>query len=155
MKVYLALLSSMLTALLLWYNSDSKVLDSTSVGVPPTPGKGGHRSHVFVRKAHLEKRHKSHVYVKKADLVNIMVNLQHGTVVNEIVNRDKMSPRLTRFIQRGREARQRVLQVVKEKESNMTGTAVTVKTAMRSHTLIYNRIYKSGSASFLCKKFLH
>ena len=154
MRVYLALLSSMLTALLLWYNSDSKVLDSTSVGVPPTPGKGGHRS-VFVRKAHLEKRHKSHVYVKKADLVNIMVNLQHGTVVNEIVNRDKMSPRLTRFIQRGREARQRVLQVVKEKESNMTGTAVTVKTAMRSHTLIYNRIYKSGSASFLCKIFLH
>ena len=150
MTVYIALLFAILTALLLWYNSDSKVLDTRSVGVPPTPGKGRHGSQVFVKK-----RHKSQVYVKKADLVNIMVNLQHGTVVNEIVNRDKMSPRLTRFIQRGREARQRVLQVVKDKESNMTGTAVTVKTAMRSHTLIYNRIYKSGSASFLCKIFLH
>ena len=94
---------------------------------------------------------KSGKLVTKSDLVNIMKNLQRGTIVNEIVNQDRMDPRLRRFLRAGKTLRQKVLQVVKDKDSNKTGTAVAVSLPMKSKTIIYNRIYKSGSASFLCK----
>jgi hypothetical protein len=96
-------------------------------------------------------RKKAGNFVTKSDLVNIMGNLQRGTIQNKIYNRENMSPRLTRFLVGGRKLRQKVLQVLKDKESNKTGTAVAVSSPMKSRTIIYNRIYKSGSASFLCK----
>ena len=96
-------------------------------------------------------RKKAGNFVTRSDLVNIMGNLQRGTIQNQIYNRENMSPRLTRFLVGGRKLRQKVLQVVKDKESNKTGTAVAVSSPMKSRTIIYNRIYKSGSASFLCE----
>ena len=98
-------------------------------------------------------RKKTGNFVTRSDLVNIMGNLQRGTIQNQIYNRENMSPRLTRFLVGGRKLRQKVLQVVKDKESNKTGTAVAVSSPMKSRTIIYNRIYKSGSASFLCKRY--
>ena len=96
-------------------------------------------------------RKKTGNFVTRSDLVNIMGNLQRGTIQNQIYNRENMSPRLTRFLVGGRKLRQRVLQVVKDKDSNTTGTAVAVSSPMKSKTIIYNRINKSGSGSFACK----
>ena len=112
-------------------------------------------SHQFkgaVKTVRTEKfRKKAGNFVTRSDLLNIMFNLHRGTVRNQIYNREKMSPRLTRFLVGGRKLRQRVLQVVKDKDSNKTGTAVAVSSPMKSKTIIYNRINKSGSGSFACK----
>ena len=89
--------------------------------------------------------------LSRDDLVNIMANLQHGTVRNIMVNRDKINLEIMRFIERGRELRQEVLQVAKERETNSTERAVVASPPAQSRAIIYNRINKSGSTSFLCK----
>ena len=152
MKTYIKILINVsLMAFLVWFFSSPDVKTFQRV----SQQSWNFLSHQFkgsVKNVKTDKlKKKAGNFVTRSDLVNIMGNLQRGTIQNQIYNRENMSPRLTRFLVGGRKLRQKVLQVVKDKESNKTGTAVAVSSPMKSRTIIYNRIYKSGSASFLCK----
>ena len=107
----------------------------------------------FLKRIHstaIRKREKIRKVTRK-DLQNLMANLQHGTMVNEIVHPERLSPPMKKFLLKRKSLSYKALQIVKAKDSNRSGKAIPVKSPMVSRTIIYNRIYKSGSASFLCK----
>ena len=104
----------------------------------------------FNAKKSTKGRRKNHrPKLNKSDMKNIMANLQHGTIVNQLINGDEMGPRLRNFLLQSKKLRHAALQVIKDKDKN--DTELVLSSPLVPRTIVYNRIYKSGSASLLCK----
>ena len=85
------------------------------------------------------------------DLNRIALNLGKGTKMNKLIHPENMSDKLRKYFLHGKKLRHKINQVMKERQSNASGASVIVDKPMKSNTIIYNRINKSGSSSLLCE----
>ena len=89
--------------------------------------------------------------LSREDLDIIDLNLLEGTIVNKLIEPEKMSQSIRNFLLHTKKLRHEVNEVLKLKTNNIHDV---IRKPMKSRTIIYNRINKSGSSSLLCKYYL-
>ena len=88
--------------------------------------------------------------LKRNVLDRIDVNLHQGTLRDKLIEPEKLSPSIRKFLQRSLKLRHNANQVLSEIEMNRSATTHK-KQNFKSNSIIYNRIPKTGSGSLTCK----